>query len=294
MWRIVASLPTVYEYGTGTRTRMTCNTACRAAVLQNTPTPSPRGRCKQRRRRQKQPPQLTVRSPAGRPTGLAGDMAGGGALGAAAKDAVDEVSLGGDKPRPKISDLARLLWLLLRRSVVVSLGVMLMIVVFGAVWRAVELPHEREVTVDHIETLKRSGEEIAAALADNPRALEWFQAHQAELGKYANSKESCPDPDRPKWDWSGSLYFSFTVVSTIGYGTFGPATDVGKAMVVVLGLVGILLFGLGLGLISAAFDDVLDTVVLYMCSGFSEGRQISPSRRPSLWGSTSSTGRSRP
>ena len=53
---------------------------------------------------------------------------------------------------------------------------------------------------------------------------------------------SIPDPDRLNWAHPGAAFFAMTLSTTIGYGTFAPATDGGKAFTVVFGIFGIALF----------------------------------------------------
>ena len=45
------------------------------------------------------------------------------------------------------------------------------------------------------------------------------------------------------WNWIGSFYFAFTIFTTIGYGTFTPATAGGKVLVVVIFFPGVIALG---------------------------------------------------
>ena len=47
------------------------------------------------------------------------------------------------------------------------------------------------------------------------------------------------------WNWIGSFYFAFTIFTTIGYGTFTPATAGGKVLVVVIFFPGVIALGYG-------------------------------------------------
>ena len=44
------------------------------------------------------------------------------------------------------------------------------------------------------------------------------------------------------WTYIGALYFIFTIVTTIGYGTFAPTTDGGRTLTVCIAMVGIAIF----------------------------------------------------
>ena len=45
------------------------------------------------------------------------------------------------------------------------------------------------------------------------------------------------------WNWIGSFYFAFTIFTTIGYGTFTPATAGGKVLVVIIFFPGVIALG---------------------------------------------------
>jgi hypothetical protein len=55
--------------------------------------------------------------------------------------------------------------------------------------------------------------------------------------------DSSSPPECFNWDWPGSIFFATTIVTTIGYGSFSPTTDEGKAWLVVLSIPLIGVFG---------------------------------------------------
>eukprot|EP00941_MAST-03F_sp_MAST-3F-sp1_P004000 g4000.t1 len=55
------------------------------------------------------------------------------------------------------------------------------------------------------------------------------------------------------WELTSSIFFIMTIISTIGYGTFAPSTDGGKAFVALFAFIGIGYFGYTLTLVSDRF-----------------------------------------
>lgn len=107
----------------------------------------------------------------------------------------------------------------------VAVGVLSLLICLGAVWFR-DLLEDREsetgkANVENIiKALKVSGCKISPATTEedlfNPRPNDAVSCQIVKtIIKDALSKGSPPDPRYPKWDFSGSLFFFFTVMTTI-------------------------------------------------------------------------------
>jgi hypothetical protein len=78
---------------------------------------------------------------------------------------------------------------------------------------------------------------------------------------YLTTRATAPDDDHSNWNFMGSLYFCFTVITTIGYGNYTPNTETGRLFCIFYALVGIPSFVVMATIIS---ESILNTVRLVM------------------------------
>lgn len=63
---------------------------------------------------------------------------------------------------------------------------------------------------------------------------------------------------RLNWDFRGAVFFTMTVASTIGFGSYTPQTDGGKAITVLYGTVGIFCTGVIVSVLAEAWAKCID------------------------------------
>jgi len=78
----------------------------------------------------------------------------------------------------------------------------------------------------------------------------------------ASCKSRPPKPISLDWTFTGAAFFMLTVMTTIGYGTFAPRTQLGKFVVIAYGTVAMTLFGICLGVICNCVDALVNTVAM--------------------------------
>ena len=83
------------------------------------------------------------------------------------------------------------------------------------------------------------------------------------------------------WHFPSALFFVTTIVTTVGYGTFSPVTDGGKAFTVVLALIGISYFGFVLTLVSEQLLHMVRCFSLRCCKCKSAKKRKAHTRRSS-------------
>lgn len=64
-----------------------------------------------------------------------------------------------------------------------------------------------------------------------------------------------PALDQLNWSFNGAVFLMFTVMTTIGYGTFAPTTHLGLALVIILGMTTIVIHGLCLAPLEGWVDE---------------------------------------
>merc|ERR1712045_626833 len=74
----------------------------------------------------------------------------------------------------------------------------------------------------------------------------------------------------PSWDFFNSLFFSFTAVTTIGYGHLSPTSELGKGICILYSLLGVPINGILIGSLAAYFGSKLQKFKTPRPSGTSE------------------------
>eukprot|EP00051_Salpingoeca_urceolata_P000792 m.36136 g.36136 ORF g.36136 m.36136 type:complete len:471 (+) comp10991_c0_seq1:62-1474(+) len=79
------------------------------------------------------------------------------------------------------------------------------------------------------------------------------------------------------WDLTGSMFFATTVITTVGYGTFSPQTDAGKLAVFFYGLVGIIITGASLAVITQEYLKLCEWALRFVKQRLGYGQAGKPS-----------------
>jgi len=78
-----------------------------------------------------------------------------------------------------------------------------------------------------------------------------------DVKKMFDSFREVKIPPKNHWTWDGSAFFAFTVITTIGYGSYTPETVGGKVFTVIYALLGL---GVASAFLSAVGENALDLV----------------------------------
>ena len=154
------------------------------------------------------------------------------------------------------------------------------------------------VRAELIAVSEMSEEDQAAAVEGIAKQYTTVVDHEQGCDQYAdlirfmldNCKQAPPDPVSLNWSFNGAVFFMMTVMTTIGYGTFAPSTVAGKFVVVSVGYISLVVFGIHLGAIGAEIEALVEWEAEMMLIGISwlEKRiQNRCGRAPDLDGSKS-------
>lgn len=127
----------------------------------------------------------------------------------------------------------------------------LTLIIGAGIFHAIEQPNELRQKEENIEYFDSNYTEIIQILHNSNCAGNMT----ATLEVYEKLRKLSPGfADRPTrdslWGFSDAFIFSFTIVTTIGYGTFAPNTASGQLFLVIYALIGIPITGMSLGFIA--------------------------------------------
>ena len=82
---------------------------------------------------------------------------------------------------------------------------------------------------------------------------------------YIDAASQVIDYQQLNWNFAGALFYTFTLITTIGYGTFVPSSPRGQLATIAFGLVGIAVSGACVDVyttsIGGAIDQLVDVVM---------------------------------
>ena len=96
------------------------------------------------------------------------------------------------------------------------------------------------------------------------------------MPKLKMCKQGAPDIDALNWTPAGAFFYAFTIMTTIGYGTFAPATVGGKVATLIFGPIGIVVSGSTIFVVNQCVDQLLVWMISAACSRF--GATYDPDR----------------
>jgi hypothetical protein len=85
------------------------------------------------------------------------------------------------------------------------------------------------------------------------------------------------------FDWTGSCFFSATVLTTVGYGNFAPTTDGSKWLITIIGIPGMGLFGYCLSQVAAIVLDQVQQIQQAVGARFFKRSTLSQAEQTKEW-----------
>jgi len=86
------------------------------------------------------------------------------------------------------------------------------------------------------------------------------------LARLDTCKSRSADYSQPRWTFEGATFFMMTIATSIGYGTFAPKTQLGKAIVVLIGHLSMIFYGVCLSALVNEVTAAIEWVASMMLS----------------------------
>eukprot|EP00966_Prymnesium_polylepis_P018356 422650-Prymnesium_polylepis.1 len=162
------------------------------------------------------------------------------------------------------------------RALLAMAGIGVWLSIMAAIFIALEVDAERDrnsaAVADFDAALAQRNatlQGLRALMQGNAEALANLTALEDQLDSLAGGR---PSEGVRDWTFIGSLYYSYTLVTTIGYGTFAPQTDGGQALTLLLGLIGIAIYTVALTQVSVWYRERIDSMAKALIRLSSSGR----------------------
>jgi len=118
-----------------------------------------------------------------------------------------------------------------------------------------------QVHANQLRADKDAVRRLASKYIHDAAELKNFTDAQDRIEAWLKEKQAAPDNQALNWNRKGGVFFMFTIMTTIGYGSFAPYTDNGQAAVVWLGFIGLIVGVVTLSTFGNNFSKLLDSTV---------------------------------
>ena len=102
---------------------------------------------------------------------------------------------------------------------------------------------------------------MATRFLDNAEDRANFTQAYNRLVGWAHSKQAAPNIKALNWNFKGGVFFMLTTITTIGYGSFVPYTDNGRAAVIWFGSIGLVISVVITAILGANLSKLIDRMM---------------------------------
>ena len=118
-----------------------------------------------------------------------------------------------------------------------------------------------QLHANQLRTDKNAIRRLASKYIHDADEMKNFTEAQDRIEAWLHEKQAAPDNQALNWNHKGGVFFMFTIMTTIGYGSFAPYTDEGQAAVIWLGFIGLIVGVVTLSTLGTNFSKLLDSTL---------------------------------